>query len=193
MESLSESRKIARSLRNRKYLTDLEVERLRKGARASGRHKHRNDLIIFMMFRHALRVTELIRLKWDQVDLDKGLLHVRRIKNGIPSTHPLRGEEMRLLRMVQRQYDQSVYVFTTERKSCLSYDSVYRLVANAGKNAKFDFPINPHMLRHSTGFYLANKGEDTRAIQAYMGHANIDNTVLYTELSPGRFKNFWED
>ena len=191
--SLSEARKNARSLRGRKYLTEDEVSRLRKGARASGRHKHRNDLIILMMFYHSLRATELIRLKWEQIDLDKALIHVNRIKRGVSSTHPIRGDEMRLLRMLKRLYGKSIYVFSTERKGPLSYDSVYRLVSNAGKLAKFEFPINPHMLRHATGFHLFNKGVDIRVLQVYMGHRNIHNTTIYAELSGERFKKIWED
>ncbi|MCD8525220.1 MAG: tyrosine-type recombinase/integrase, partial [Gammaproteobacteria bacterium] len=67
------------------------------------------------------------------------------------------------------------------------------IVARAGEDAGFEFTIHPHMLRHSTGFYLANHGHDTRAIQSYLGHANIKNTVIYTELSPKRFEKFWKD
>jgi site-specific recombinase XerD len=111
----------------------------------------------------------------------------------LPSTHPIRGAELRILRQLQRQYPNSPYVFTSENKAPLTSRTVHHIIARAGKAAQFPFTIHPHMLRHSTGFYLANRGEDTRAIQSYMGHANIKNTVTYTELSPHRFKNFWQD
>lgn len=179
--------------RSREYLTDAEIEKLRKAARNIGRHGMRDDALIFVMFRHGLRVSEITTLCWDQVDLKKGLLHVKRLKNGLPSTHPIRGTELRLLRQLQRKYNDSPYVFISERKAPLTDRAVRHIIARAGEKASFKFSIHPHMLRHSTGFYLANKGHDTRAIQSYLGHANIKNTVIYTELSPQRFKNFWED
>jgi type 1 fimbriae regulatory protein FimE len=179
--------------RSREYLTDGEIERLRKAARSIGRHGMRDDSLIFIMFRHGLRVSEVIALCWDQIDLKKGLLHVKRLKNGLPSTHPIRGTELRLLRQLQREYSDSAYVFVSERKAPLTDRAVRHIMARAGREAKISFTIHPHMLRHSTGFYLANKGHDTRAIQSYLGHANIKNTVIYTELSPNRFKDFWQD
>jgi type 1 fimbriae regulatory protein FimE len=179
--------------RSREYLTQTEVDRLRKAARSSGRHGHRDDTLILILFRHGLRVSEAIALRWDQVDLQQGLLHVQRLKNGTPSTHPLRGIELRALRQLQRDYPDIPYLFASERQAPLTDRSVRHIIARAGTLAKFSFTIHPHMLRHSTGFYLANKGEDTRAIQSYLGHANIKNTVIYTELSPQRFKDFWKD
>jgi len=70
---------------------------------------------------------------------------------------------------------------------------VHHIVKESGEKANFSFSIHPHMLRHSTGFFLASKGIDTRAIQSYMGHSNIKNTVIYTELNPNRFNDFWRD
>ena len=145
------------------------------------------------MFRHALRVGEIIALRWEQVDLKKGLLHVRRLKNGLPSTHPVRGGELRALRQLQRQHPHNPYVFISERQAPLTSRAAHHIIARAGQRAELPFAIHPHMLRHSAGFYLANRGHDTRAIQSYMGHANIKNTVIYTELSPNRFKDFWQD
>jgi len=179
--------------RRREYLTHAEVDRLRKAARGVGRHGHRDDSLILMMFRHGLRVSEVIALRWEQVDLKQGFLHVKRLKNGLPSTHPVRSTELRALRKLQRDYSDTPYLFITERKAPLTDRTVRHIVSRAGELARFDFSIHPHMLRHSTGFYLANKGNDTRSIQAYLGHANIKNTVLYTELSAQRFNDFWED
>ena len=179
--------------RTREYLTQYEIDQLRKAARCQGRHCHRDDTLILLMFRHGLRVGEVITLRWDQVDLKQGLLHVRRLKNGLPSTHPLRGIEIRSLRQLLRDYPASPYVFVSERNAPLTGRSIRHIIARAGKSILLDFTIHPHMLRHSTGFYLANEGHDTRAIQGYLGHANIKNTVIYTELAPNRFKYFWKD
>lgn len=180
--------------RIREYLTQNEIEELRKAARKWSRHSHRNDTLILLMFRHALRVGEVVALRWDQIDLKKGLMHVNRLKNGLPSAHPLRGVELRALRQLKRHSDdEMLYVFMTERGTPLATRTVHDVIARAGEKAGFKFTIHPHMLRHSTGFYLANKGHDTRAIQAYLGHANIMHTVKYTELAPNRFKDFWKD
>ena len=179
--------------RTREFLTEQEINQLRTAARRHGRHGHRDDTLILMMFRHGLRVSEVITLRWEQVDLKQGLLHVRRLKQGIPATHPLRGLQLRALRQLQRDYPQTPYVFVSERQTPLTARTVNHIIARAGNLAQLNLTIHPHMLRHSTGFYLANKGQDTRAIQAYLGHANIKNTVIYTQLSPQRFKNFWQD
>ena len=181
--------------RSREYLTQGEIEKLRKAARKHARHGHRDDTLILLMFRHALRVSEAVALRWDQIDLKKGLLHVNRIKNGLASTHPLRGIELRALRQLKRDYDgdNATYVFMSQKGAPLATRSVHEIVARSGENAGFKFTIHPHMLRHSTGFYLANNGHDTRAIQGYLGHANIMHTVKYTELAPNRFKDFWKD
>lgn len=186
-------RQLNSAARTREYLTTQEIEKLRKAARAIGRHGHRDDTLILILFRHALRVGEIITLRWEQVDLTQGLLHVTRLKNGLPATHPLRALELRALRRLKRDYDDSPYVFQSERQSPLTARTVHHIVARAGENSELGFSIHPHMLRHSTGFYLANQGQDTRAIQGYMGHANIKNTTLYTELSPRRFEKFWKD
>jgi type 1 fimbriae regulatory protein FimE len=179
--------------RTREFLTEQEINQLRTAARQYGRHGHRDDTLILMMFRHGLRVSEAIALRWEQVDLRQGLLHVRRLKQGIPATHPLRGVQLRALRQLQRDYPPTQYVFVSERQTPLTARTVSHIITRAGELAQLNLTIHPHMLRHSTGFYLANNGQDTRAIQAYLGHANIKNTVIYTQLSPQRFKSFWLD
>jgi type 1 fimbriae regulatory protein FimB/type 1 fimbriae regulatory protein FimE len=179
--------------RSREYLTEAEVEKLMSAAEKVGRHGHRDATMILIAYRHALRVGELVALRWDMVDLAQGLLHVRRLKNGNPSTHPLHGPELRALRRLQRDYPNSPYIFTGERKGPLTPSNIRKMIARAGKVAGFEAPLHPHMLRHGTGYRLANAGQDTRSIQAYLGHRNITHTVRYTELSPERFKNFWED
>jgi len=120
--------------------------------------------------------------------LAAGLLHITRLKRGLPSTHPLRGPEIRALRRLQReQQAASPYVFTTERRGPLTPAAVRKLVTRIGEAAGFPFPVHPHMLRHACRFKLANETHDTRAIQQYLGHRNISHTVRYTELAPGRF------
>ena len=179
--------------RKREYLTPDEVEKVLQAAGKLGRHGARDRTLLLLAYRHGLRVSELVSLRWDQVDLKAGLLHVARVKNGLPSTHPVRGPELRALRELKRAYPSSPYLFVSELGGPLTPATVRKLVARAGEKAKLPFPIHPHMLRHSTGYKLANDGHDTRAIQHYLGHRNITHTVRYTELSPERFKGFWKD
>src|SRR5262245_49260371 len=162
----------------RRYLTEREVERLMDCARKHGRYGHRDA------------VCDLQR---QQIELSEGRLHVHRVKNGIPSVHPIRGDEMRALHKLRRDYPREAYVFVSERGGPISPIGFHRLIQRVGEAAKMPFPIHPHMLRHACGFKLANDGHDTRALQHYLGHKNIQHTVRYTEMAPERFKDFWRD
>lgn len=179
--------------RPREYLTVKEVQLLTEAARERGRHGHRDATMILIAYRHGLRAGELCSLRWDQVDLDHGLLHVRRSKNGTPSVHPIGGTEIRCMRRLKREQPESRHVFLTERLAPMTTGGFRKLIARTGESAAFPFPVHPHMLRHACGYKLANDGQDTRAVQHYLGHKNIQHTVRYTELSPERFKSFWED
>jgi len=178
--------------RSREHLTPTEVERVIKAAGASGATGARDTALVQVMYRHGLRVSELVALRWDQIDLKQGLLHVNRVKNSVSSTHPLRGPELRALRQLQRDYP-GPYVLSTERGGPMTTATVRKMLKRAGELAKLAFSIHPHMLRHACGFKLANDGHDTRALQHYLGHKNIQHTVRYTEMAPDRFKNFWRD
>jgi type 1 fimbriae regulatory protein FimB/type 1 fimbriae regulatory protein FimE len=178
-------------LRTREYLTEGEVGRLMKAA-AGNRYGHRDSTMVLVCYRHGLRASELVDLRWSQVDFNAGTLHVRRVKRGTPATHPIIGDEMRALRRLQREQNPpSPFVFASERGGPFTTAGFARMVERAGEAAKLGFPAHPHMLRHACGFALANKGHDTRALQAYLGHRNIMHTVRYTELAPDRFKSFW--
>ena len=157
-----------------------------------GRHRHRDRTLILIMFRHGLRVSEAIDLRWDQVDFKAGSIYIKRLKNGRPATHYLEGDEMRSLRRLRRTYPDSPFIFVTERGGPMTRSTVNKLIERAGRNAKISMPTHPHQLRHSTGFYLANRlNADTRLIQDYLGHVSITHTVRYTELSPHKFKGLW--
>ena len=178
-------------LRSREYLTEAEIERLLDAVK-SNRYGHRDMTMLLVVFRHGLRVGELIDLRWDQIEFESARLHVRRSKNGTPSVHPIHGDELRALRKLQREQDpKSPFVFMTERGGPFSVSAFQRLVARAGEAAKLGFAAHPHMLRHACGYALVNRGTDMRALQAYLGHRSIQHTVRYAELAPGRFKDLW--
>lgn len=182
-----------REYRTREYLSPSEMEKLIQAAGATGRYGHRDSTLLMLMYRHGLRVSELVALRWESIDLKEGRMHVSRLKNGVDSVHPLRGPELRALRKLKREYLDGAYLFMSERLAPLGTDAVRKIIQRAAKEAKLGFSVHPHMLRHACGYKLANDGEDTRAIQLYLGHRNIQHTVRYTELAPTRFKTFFRD
>jgi type 1 fimbriae regulatory protein FimB/type 1 fimbriae regulatory protein FimE len=182
-----------KDLRTREHLTEAEVERLLAAAKGN-RHGQRDATMILVAYRHGLRAAELVDLRWDQVDFRTANLHVRRVKQGTPSTHPILGDELRALRRLKREQEpKSPFIFTSERGAPFTAAGFARMVERAGVQAKLGFKVHPHMLRHACGYALATKGHDTLALQAYLGHRNIQHTVRYTELSPTRFKDFWRE
>ena len=155
--------------RTREYLTEREVERMMKAA-GDNRHGHRDATMVLLAFRHGFRASELCALRWDQVH---GRLHVSRLKNGLPSVHPLTGTELRALRRLKREQEPGRYVFLSERGAPMSAAGFRRMIERLGKAAKIPFKVHPHMLRHATGFKLANQGVDTRSLQQYLGHKGV--------------------
>jgi type 1 fimbriae regulatory protein FimB/type 1 fimbriae regulatory protein FimE len=162
-------------------------------AAKNNRYGHRDALMVLLAFRHGLRAGEICDLRWEQVDFKTASLHVRRLKNGTPSTHPLTGRELRALRRHQRESRRSPFVFVSERDAPFLAPGFWRMVERAAVSARLGIKAHAHMLRHACGYKLANDGHDTRALQAYLGHRNIQNTTRYTALAPDRFKGFWKD
>jgi len=145
---------------------------------------------LLLAYRHGLRAAEVCQLRWSQIDLRHGRLHVNRAKGGIESVHPLHGPELRALRPLQGA---GPYVFVTEAGTPTTSPWFLRMVQRTGRAAKLPFPVHPHMLRHSTGYKLANDGADTRSLAHYLGHRNLQSTARYTALAPDRFKGFWRN
>ena len=175
--------------RSREYLIEREVERLIEAAKRN-RAGHRDAMAVLVAYRHGLRASEVVALRWDDIDLATGRSHVRRGKAGDAGVHPISARASRALRKLLREAPTSPYVFISERRAPPSAAGYQRMMARAGVAAKF---THSYMLRHACGFKLANDGHDTRAIQAYLGHCSIMSTVRYTALTPNRFKHFWKD
>ena len=168
-------------LRTREHLTEAEVERLIKAAQRN-RWGHRDATMILVAYRHGLRVSELVDLRWDQIDFRTANLHVRRVKKGTPATHPIVGDELRALRRLQREQDPpSPFVFTSERGAPFGTAGFSRIVERAGTEARLGFKAHPHMLRHACGFALANKGHDTRALQGLTSATRTSSTPSATQ------------
>ena len=182
-------RRSNRELRPREHLTELEVAKLIEAAKRN-RHGRRDATMILICFRHGLRASELCELQWSDLEFETATLHLRRAKNGTMGTHPLLGDELRALRVLKREAT-SPFIFVSERGAPFTVSGLQKLVERAGIAIKIPFKVHPHMLRHATGYVLANKGTDTRTLQSYLGHRSIQSTVRYAELAPGRFKNLW--
>jgi type 1 fimbriae regulatory protein FimB/type 1 fimbriae regulatory protein FimE len=183
-------RKANSAYRPREYLLEAEVDKLIETARRRGGNGARDACAILLAYRHGLRAQELCQLRWSQVDLRHGRLHVNRAKGGQESVHPLHSPELRALRPLQGS---SPYVFTTEAGTPVTTAWFLRMVQRTGVAARMPFAIHPHMLRHSTGYKLANDGHDTRSLAHYLGHRNLQSTARYTALAPDRFAGFWKD
>jgi len=178
-------------LRPREHLTPSEIDKL-VAATKSNRYPQRDATLILVLYRHGLRAAELVDLEWSQIDFSAATIHVRRVKNGKASSHPIRGDELRALRQLRREQDPaSPFVFVTERGAPFTTDALNRLVKRLGEKAKLGLPIHAHMLRHACGYALANAGHSVRAIQDYLGHRAIEHTARYTELAPTKFRDFW--
>ncbi len=137
----------------------------------------------------------LINLRTKELDLDSGRLFVRRLKGSLSTEQPVAGDELRAIRAWLRERNErsdvrSPYLFLGERGPLTRFAINY-LLHQAGERAKLGFRAHPHMLRHSCGYYLANKGFDTRLIQDYLGHKNIAHTVRYTRTAAVRFEGLW--
>jgi site-specific recombinase XerD len=176
------------------HLTEAQMAKLLTALKRN-RHGHRDWLIGLLIYRHGLRVSEACDLRWDDLDLPKRTIIVRRLKGSSDSTHYLERDEVNGLKLLQRQQEtdgiRCAYVFVNERGQPFGRMGIGRMVERAGEAAGLPFPIHVHMLRHSTGYALAARGMDTRRLQHFLGHASITNTVRYTAMSPEPFRDIW--
>ncbi len=174
--------------RDREHLNQGEVDKLLAAAKSTARNAHRNYCIVLTGYRHGLRVSEIAALKWSNIDFDRGTIYMNRLKGSISGTHPLQGDELRALRRLRREYPDTPYLFSGQDGSPMAATAISRMVKRLGTGCELvGFPIHAHMLRHTCGYLMIEKGYDSRLVQDWLGHANIQNTVRYTALSARKF------
>ena len=179
--------------RSREYLLPGEVQQLVAAAKLT-RYGDRDSTLVLLSYRHGLRVNEAVSLRWSDIDFDGGSVHINRLKRGVSGRHPLRKPELIALHKLRKEQPiDSPYLFNSQQGTPLCDRSVRMIIAKAGREAGLSLTVHPHMLRHACGYYLANKGFDTRAIAEYLGHKSLEHTYRYTAIAPGRFNDFWGD
>lgn len=182
-------------LRDREYLLESEITRLITAAKSNADVflATRNHLIILLSYRHGLRISELTALTWNQIELEEARIHIKRLKGSNSGVHPMAADECRLVAKLRKnQPTKSPWLFTSKTGLVLTRDGVSKALTSICAIAKLEIKFHHHMMRHSCGYALAAKGNDTRLIQEYLGHRSIEHTVGYTALAADRFENLWE-
>lgn len=178
--------------RSKNFLSEKEIDELLEAAKKN-RHGTRDHLILLMMYRHGLRVSEVISIKLADLNLQQARIWIRRLKSGLSVEQPIAGDELRAIKRYLKIRNNALpWLFLSERNQPMTRQSINYVITTAGKRAKLE-SVHPHMLRHSCGFYLANKGYDLRLIQDYLGHRDPKHTAHYTRVASHRFENLWKD
>jgi type 1 fimbriae regulatory protein FimB len=145
-----------------------------------------------MMYRHALRVSEAVGLRLDQLNLKQSRIWVNRSKNSLSTEQAIDGDELRAVkRYLAQRDDQLPWLFVSERAQPMTRQAVNYLIGEAGLRAGLG-RVWPHMLRHSAGYALINKGHDFRLLQDFMGHRDPRHTSRYTRTASRRFEGRWK-
>ena len=180
-------RQKATEYRDREYLYQEEIDRL-IGTAKSERYGKLWHCVILLMYRHAYRTSELISLKWSDIDFQSGQIKVNRLKNGLSNTQPLGSDEIKALKRLHRD-KKSSYVFISNQQKPLSYIGIHKAVSRIGVNAGIELRVHPHMIRHTAAIHFLERSKDLFLTKEFLGHKDINNTMIYLKLTPGRLES----
>lgn len=177
--------------KDKDFLTEGEVGQLLKAAKNT-RYSIRNQLLITMMYKHGLRVSEVINIKLSDLNLNTSRIWIRRLKGGLSVEHPIPGEELRLIRKYLRTKENELpWLFINERNLPLTRQAVNYMISSVSKIAGLN-NLSPHTLRHSCGYYMASNEYHQRIIQDYLGHRDPKHTARYTRIAGKKFEGIWK-
>ena len=183
------------ALSSRKYLTPDEMALVLAWIKRNAFLPVRDYLMSLMAYRHGLRVSELLSLRWQDVNREDRAILITRLKNGKHNVQPLQEDELRGIVRLKNYYKNNdikcgPFMFVgTKTHLPLNRNHFNRICDSLNNGQVVPIKVTPHTFRHSCGYYLASKGYDTRLIQDYLGHRNISNTEIYTQLAAVRFKS----
>jgi type 1 fimbriae regulatory protein FimB len=169
---------------DRRCLDPDEAHRLIEAAGLRGRHPFRDKVLVGLIYRHGMRSSEGVNLRWSEIDLHGGVLHIASVNGGdADRTHHLADDELRDLHRLREQATGS-YVFETTRGIPLTVEALQSIIREAGKLAKLDVRSFPDMLRRSTAFALVNDGVDKRLVQAFLGQKDVRRSAPDSAIPP---------
>jgi integrase len=176
--------------KSKDFLSDAEIKILLAASKKT-RYPKRNYLLLLMIYRHGLRVSEAIAIKKSDVNIKESRIWVNRLKSGLSVKQPISGDELRAIKRYLNSRDDNLpWLFVNERGLPLTRQAINYIVNVVASSANLE-NVHPHTLRHSCGFYLANKGYDLRLIQDYLGHRDPKHTAYYTRVVSKRFEKLW--
>lgn len=175
-------------------LTEAEVDALSKAPDISRPLGRRNRTMLEVLYATGVRVSELVNLKMNQINLNQGVIRIigkgdreRLIPLGEEAQNWLRGyiDESRGEILLGRQTD---YLFPTRRGEHMTRQAFWQIIKRCSVKAGITKRLSPHTVRHAFATHLLNNGADLRVVQLLLGHSDVSTTQIYTHVARERLK-----